>query len=223
MIDNEQRIPRQHAFQWRFRYLLIFLLLLAGLKPLAEIFDGLEAVLSLVLTAILISAINAVSQKKVIAIIGIILAAPVLITTWSGYFFEQEWFRVTADLSGILFFTFLAYTIFTFVISQDTITKDLIAGTAVVYLLMALAWMFAYRTLETVHPGSLYISDSHIIGHEFPFLYFSFVTITTLGYGDIYPVTTVTRTLASLEALIGQIYLVFTVARLVGMYSSEKE
>ena len=52
----------------------------------------------------------------------------------------------------------------------------------------------------------------------FPFFYFSMVTITTVGYGDMAPVSTEAQTFATIEALIGQIYLTILVARLVGMY-----
>jgi voltage-gated potassium channel Kch len=52
----------------------------------------------------------------------------------------------------------------------------------------------------------------------FPFFYFSLVTMTTVGYGDMSPVTTVARTFASMEAIIGQLYLTILVARLVGMH-----
>ncbi len=53
------------------------------------------------------------------------------------------------------------------------------------------------------------------------FLYYSFVTITTLGYGDIFPVSTAAKSCAILEAVIGQLYLVITVAWLVGVHISQ--
>ena len=72
-----------------------------------------------------------------------------------------------------------------------------------------------------IQPGSFAIAQSQIFGDQSPFLYYSFVTITTLGYGDIFPVTTAAKSCAILEAVIGQLYLVITVAWLVGVHISQ--
>ena len=115
-------------------------------------------------------------------------------------------------------FCFIIMIILTFIFNQDRITKDLIGGAAVVYLLMAVTWTFAYRLIEIIHPGSFSIAESQSLGNSGPFLYYSFVTLTTLGYGDIFPTTSAAKSCAILEAVIAQLYLVITVARLVGVY-----
>jgi len=104
------------------------------------------------------------------------------------------------------------------------VTGDKLAGAVCVYLLIALIWGYAFMITEFVSPESF----SFTLGHErlklwvsrefFPFFYFSLVTMTTVGYGDMAPLTTEAQTLATLEALIGQIYLTILVARLVGMF-----
>ena len=90
------------------------------------------------------------------------------------------------------------------------------------YLLAALLWAFVYTFLELVDPASFNIDLGQPQGYLLVFQYFSFVTITTLGYGDISPVTEVAKAFAVLEAVVGQIYLVVVVAWLVGMYVSKK-
>jgi hypothetical protein len=70
-------------------------------------------------------------------------------------------------------------------------------------------------------PGSFSIADSQILDPHSPFLYYSFVTITTLGYGDIFPVSSAAKSAAILEALIGQLYLVILVVWLVGVHISQ--
>jgi hypothetical protein len=124
-------------------------------------------------------------------------------------------------VSGIAFFAFINIFILRFIFSREKITKDLIAGAAVVYLLTAIMWTYAYRFIEMIQPGSFTIAQSQSIGDQSPFLYYSFVTITTLGYGDIFPVTTAAKYCAILEAVIGQLYLVITVAWLVGVHISQ--
>ncbi|MBW2410331.1 MAG: two pore domain potassium channel family protein, partial [Deltaproteobacteria bacterium] len=95
-----------------------------------------------------------------------------------------------------------------------------IAGAAVVYLLLAIVWAYAYRAIGVIQPGSFAIADAQNITQSLA-LYYSFVTITTLGYGDIFPVTTAAKSCAILEAIIGQLYLVITIALLVGVYVSQ--
>jgi hypothetical protein len=82
-------------------------------------------------------------------------------------------------------------------------------------------WAFIYTVLENIHPGSFAISEGHIEAGRPLFIYYSFITITTLGYGDITPVTAPANSFALIEAVTGQIYLVVLVARLVGMHIAQ--
>ncbi len=76
--------------------------------------------------------------------------------------------------------------------------------------------------LEIVDPASFNVDLNRPEDYLLVFQYYSFVTITTLGYGDIAPVTEVAKAFAVLEAVVGQLYLVAAVAWLVGMYVSKK-
>jgi voltage-gated potassium channel len=76
--------------------------------------------------------------------------------------------------------------------------------------------------LEATHPGSFKFPEGTTQPRGEMSLYFSLVTITTVGYGDITPVTRVARAFANLEAVVGQLYLVILVSWLVGMYVSQK-
>jgi hypothetical protein len=83
------------------------------------------------------------------------------------------------------------------------------------YLLAALMWAFVYTFLELIDPASFNIDMSRSQDYLLVFQYFSFVTLTTLGYGDITPVTEVAKAITVLEAVVGQLYLVVAVAWLV--------
>ena len=211
----------QVIFRGRFFYLLIFLLMLIAIQPLDEAIGKFGIVLDLIVSAILLSAIYVISGKRNHIVIGLLLAAPLLVSLWSAYFFTNAWLPIIGFLCGIAFFAFIIVIILRFIFSQDEITKDLIAGAAAVYLLMAIMWTYAYRVIEIIGPESFSIAQNQSFEHQFSFLYYSFVTLTTLGYGDIFPVTTAAKACAILEAVIGQLYLVITIAWLVGVQISQ--
>jgi len=105
------------------------------------------------------------------------------------------------------------------IFSETTVTADTIQGGIAVYFLSGLLWAFFYETLLLFNPDAILFSN-HVLGKFSDLIYFSFVTITTLGYGDITPVSRMAKNLALLEAVWGQTYLAVLVARLVGLHLS---
>jgi hypothetical protein len=191
------------------------------LAPLAEEFIHIRMLMDIFWSAVFIGVIYAVSHKKHHILIALLLALPMLGSIWSRYFVKLSALEVMGGLCGAAFFIFAIIQILIFIYSQKKVTRDLIVGAAIVYLLMALAWSFIYGVLESLHPGSFSIPEIQGISTSRHFLYYSFVTITTLGYGDITPVTSLARSLCVLEAVIGQLYLVVQVAWLVGVHVSQ--
>ena len=105
------------------------------------------------------------------------------------------------------------------------VTADTIFGGVCVYLLIGAAWIHVYALVEFVHPGSFAVGGEPLAAVEIPgaqqargFLYFSFVTLTTLGYGDITPVTDRAQAMAILEAIAGPVFLAVFIGRLVGLH-----
>ncbi len=100
-------------------------------------------------------------------------------------------------------------------VSHREVTAETLLGAASVYLLIAVAFMFLYLGIDGFQPGRFFGQSEPTTA----FMYFSLVTITTLGYGDLSPVTETARAAASATAIVGQVYLVFIVARMVGLYT----
>jgi hypothetical protein len=99
-----------------------------------------------------------------------------------------------------------------------------IIGAICIYLLLGLNYSFFYLFINMAIPGSFHGLASTDIGNQLSELvYYSFVTMTTLGYGDLTPVKPLARTVAYLEAVVGQFYVAVLVAWLVGMYLSGKD
>jgi hypothetical protein len=108
------------------------------------------------------------------------------------------------------------------VLRHDTVTVETIAGAVSVYVLIGLVFAYVYLAIGANSPHA-FADQSNPAGAMggATFLYFSFVTLTTVGFGDVYPVARLARALVVLEALLGQIFLVTTVARLVALFSAQ--
>jgi len=221
-MDDQTCLPfTRWCFKRRFLALLLLILAMLIIVPLADEFVRLRMLMDIFWSAIFIAVIYAVSQKKHHILVGVLLALPMLGSIWSRYFVQYSALEAVGGLCGAVFFIFAIIQILIFVYTQKEVTRDLIAGAAIVYLLMALAWSFIFGVVESLNPGSFSIPDIEGISTSRSFLYLSFVTITTLGYGDITPVTSLARSLCILEAVIGQLYLVVQVAWLVGVHVSQ--
>jgi hypothetical protein len=219
-MHKKRRLPLgQIIFRGRFLFLLIYLLALIAAQPIDEAIGRFGLILNIAVSIILISAIYAISEKSIHTVIGILLAVPLLLLVWAKQIFEIPWLQIPETIIGITFFVFIITIVLKFLFSQEEIKRDMLAGAASVYLMLAIIWMYAYRLIALIQPGSFAIADAQNI-EQTTALYYSFVTITTLGYGDIFPVTTLAKSCAILEAVVGQLYLVVTVAWLVGMQVS---
>ena len=137
--------------------------------------------------------------------------------------------RSTLSISSILFMIAAIHRVSRRVLGSKVVTGDTIRGAIIIYLFIGSLFSSIYILIEVVSPGSFLITNS--AGHpsiSSPgeisrlFGYFSFVTLTTLGYGDIIPIKDFSRTMAWIEAFIGQIYLAVIIARLVGVYIAQE-
>lgn len=100
---------------------------------------------------------------------------------------------------------------------EALITADTVRGGIAIYLLIGCFWALVFRIVTIMDPAAFTLSaQAHEFGHAL--LYFSFSTLTTLGYGDVLPLSDLARTLAVVEAIVGQIYLTVFIARLVGFH-----
>ncbi len=205
--------------------LLILLCLILGLLVLVPIlnrFVTARIFLEIFLTAIVISMAYTISRKKGYLIAGVLLAIVTLAALWSQYFFPNKSIAAIGMIAGALFIGGVIIGMLRFVIKSTEVNREIIYAAILLYLMAALMWAFVYTFLELVDPASFNIDLGRPEGHLLVFQYYSFVTITTLGYGDITPVTEVAKAFSVLEAVVGQLYLVVAVAWLVGMYVSKK-
>jgi len=208
----------------RYRFLLVSLVVLLLAFPVMREM-GYTRFWSLVFLAQLFISVFAVSEGRRSLLIALALAAPAVVANLSFFLLDTTGTQLFWALSVWLFLGYVAFVVYkTSVFGPGKITPDRIAGAISVYLLMGLLWSMVYGVIAAVDPGaftgplSLEAAGS---GGPRDFTYFSFVTLTTLGYGDAAPVNGFARTLAWMEAVFGQLFVAITIARLVSLQVSD--
>ena len=205
----------------RFTYLLAFMFLTILMLPFLEETIYGPPVMLLLYSFMLISALYGVAETGWVLRMGVVLFAAAFVSHWWIILTLSPISVVAGILCAIIFLCFIALSILTHVFGHERVTSDTIAGAICVFLLMGIIWMLAYqaihffdhRAFSNVAAGSFSPSATMDL------VYFSFATLTTLGYGDIAPISRPARMFAVTEAIVGQIYLTVLVARLVGLYA----
>jgi voltage-gated potassium channel len=222
MRDNFFLSFAKACYKDRFLLLTVLIVALIVLVPFIEGFIRLKLSANLFFSIIFISTIYAASQKRNHIIISVILAIPTILSLWSKDIAISNTLITIGYICGVILFAFAVILILKYIFSEQVVTRQTISAAVVVYLLIALMWTFIYRLIAMLYPASFAIAHTKLLDAENIYLYFSLVTITTLGYGDITPIGSQAISLSVLEAITGQIYLVVVVAWFVGMYVSRK-
>jgi voltage-gated potassium channel Kch len=202
----------------KLQYLTISMVLLLLIFPFFEKSNIQLIITNIFLTAVLIFGVYAVSYNKKNIVIASALGLPWFVLSWIDMF-KLAPSNIIAPISNILLMLFLTFTmlvIFSFVLKSTEVNKDVLYGAVSIYMLIGGIWWVIYMLIEMMRPGSF----SGIKGWS-DFLYYSFSTLTTVGYGDIVPVTSVARSFAVLEAIVGVMYLAIIISRLVGLYIAQ--
>lgn len=195
-------------------FLVMIVVFIFVLPPLGRVGVIGRLVIDIFFSLLLMSGIASVSQHKGVfaAVAGTALIA--LVFRWTDSFIALPALRV-ADYLATIISTLLFCTItLARVFQKGPITFRRIEGAIAVYLLLGLAWAYAYQLIAYLSPGA-FSGSVTVSGGFSSWTYFSFVTLATLGYGDISPVDPVARSLATAEAITGQLYLAVLIARLV--------
>ncbi len=132
------------------------------------------------------------------------------------------WAGAAAGIFALAFLVYVLALVIVRVLSQREVTYDTIAGAACGYVLLGLVWGELFILVDMLSPGGFDVPASFLSGPEGgirpALMYFSLATLTTVGYGDIHPNWPAIGALAITEAIVGQLYLAITVARLVGLH-----
>ncbi len=203
------------------RVLLMALLTVLLVNPLLQHHDKFQWLLAFILIPMLLAAVRTVANHARQYHIALVLATLFVVPQFGILIERSEWLETVRYVAMTLFlFWVCGLLLRDIILRSHAVTTELILGAINIYLMMGLAFAFLFGLIEHLQPGSFTGLGEPILvpGPVLPFVYFSFITLTTLGYGDITPLTSFGMTAAYTEAIFGQLYLAILVARLVGLY-----
>lgn len=224
-----------HKFVWPKFSFAIFLFSLIGLllfgSYLSE-YQSANVISRLFITLILLTSVYLLSHVRKHLIIAIVLSIPTISMNWASVVFSQIQVQNISLVANIIFFGYIATLILMRLFQAREVNVNMIFAAVSLYFLIGLQFGYFYALIEWNHPGSLTTSVlairedltfTNLDESLNNFFYFSLTTLTTVGYGDIIPVSALARSLSNIEAVFGQMYLTVLVARLVGMHLTQKQ
>jgi len=204
--------------------LLIALALLFFVFPFVEELRGGDIIVSLLLSLVLLSAVLAVADRKGIFYVALLLAIPAIVGRWINHFQPDLVPPPVFLTAGLVLIAFVVANLLRFVLRAPSVNAEVLCASISAYLMLGLLWTLAYWLVDQLTPGAFAFNTAmgtHSI-RGFNAFYFSFITLCTVGYGDITPVSKVARMLAAMEGITGLLYVAVLIARLVTIYSTPK-
>lgn len=206
---------------------LLLLLITFMLAPLIESELG-KGISSFFFSLILLSGVATISHKLLPRIGVAAVALTAMILTWLRHFNpENHTLQSLEALVTLCYLLILTSVIMVFVFQEGRMSASRIQAGVAAYILIGLVCAVIYRLLELHSPGTLSISPATVgqVAHvrDAEFTYFSFATLTTLGYGDIVALKPTARMVVIIEALIGQLFPATLLARLVSLQNTRSD
>lgn len=209
--------------------LAALILVLFVLHPILRPFPVMRVALDFSFLVVLVGAAYAVADRRRAILFSVLAVGLSLGASVAGTIANNVVLSAIGDALAVIFFAYITFAILDRVLNTPAFTLDSVFGGVCVYLLLGLVWALIYTMIEEISPGSFAIGSAleaqqpRTIRPNELFLYYSYVTLTTLGYGDISPVSNAARSMAALEAIVGPLFVAILVAWLVSEASSSRE
>ncbi len=206
--------------------ILILFLLSAFIAPLIN-FNFARILIGLLFSALLLSGVSSVSVRLLPRAAAGLLVGTTIVTHWLHDIYVFPILDFCAVFLSLLCFLLLTVVILKQVFQDGAVTVAKIKGAVAVYILIGFSWSYIYQLIVLRVPEAFnlphLLTNPGDIRHSADLTYFSFVTLTTLGYGDITAAHPISRMFVIIEALIGQLYPATLLARLVSLEIVHRE
>ena len=228
MSDGKTLRPQGH----RFYFLGAALFVLAGLYPILGMGHLGLTIWTVTFWIVLLAAIHAASLGPRVRKVARALGATALAAGVAGFLcFEllegtHAWVFVVVDALTLLFLLFATGAVLFEVLRVARVSVDHLVGAAAAYVMLGVTFTYTFLVLQAVAGAPVLLGEGELCGRLeavadaqlADYLYYSFVTLTTLGFGDLTPGTLGARVLTGVEAVAGQLFLTVLIARLIGMH-----
>jgi hypothetical protein len=224
--DNQNIPPKSSRAGRKFFFLFVFLLVELAVYP----WEGYESKLSpwfrLLNILIAISSVYAVSFRRLTWIIALVVAVPVALHRGLFYQITASRLQLAGASLSIAFDIFIIIVIFRRAFQAKEVTSSAIYGAVSIYLLIGFAFMRIYAILVALQHNAFYLDP--LLNHrtlpiQSDLIYYSFVTMTSLGAVGILPVSDQARSISVVESVIGILYLGVLVSRLIAAYRPQAD
>lgn len=222
-----RRLRWSSAFQHSAARLLVALLLFIVSAPFLTQYRSGQVISSVLLTTVLVIAALAMGSRRWTFVAARFLLVPALAARWLAHLrpdlLPPEIFPATA----MLFVGFVFVNVFYSILRAAEVNAETLCAGVCGYLLLGLFWAFAYTLLTSISPNAFAFAVRPAwppgMMKGFTAIFFSYVTLASVGSGDIVPVSPVAQMLSMMEAMAGVFYMAVMIARLVALHSSRKE
>lgn len=201
---------------------LVVLVLLMVAAPFLGMFPHGDMVEMLLMSFMLVSAVFAIGQRRRVLVWAVILVLPTLAGKWLHHFRPDLFSPALFLTSGLLFMIFVVAQFLRFIFRASCVNLEVLCAGIATYLMLGMLWAFAYTLVGQIVPAAFACNGAATQLEGFAAFYFSYITLSTVGYGDITPAAPVARMLAAAEAMTGTLFLAVLISRLVAMYSSAR-
>jgi voltage-gated potassium channel len=210
---------------WKYRILLLALIVLLALYPIMGSLNNGRILYDIILTVAFFASVPAIFADRRLRVAAVVLGIPTLIGIWTGYALGDVPYLpllIGFHLLATLFFALTVVVLLRGIYRETDVSADGVSGAFCGYLLLGVLFGHIYCLVAATNPSAFNGIEAtlHSVRNggrqHFLLTYFSFTTLTTVGYGDITPASDTARSLAATEAITGQFYLAVLVAELIG-------
>ena len=201
-------------------WLLFSLIVLVMVYPLLQPFAGGRAAIAIFDLVVLVLALRAARASGPEARIGYVLVWPAMVLHIGAAFFPNAWMMPANLATQALFHAFVVVCLLRYMLRDDVMTLDELFAAAGLYVLMAFVFAYLYALVESFSPGSFFINPSNDPDGAtswWELLYFSFTCLSSVGFGEITPVSDHARSLVMVQQMLGVLYIALVISRLVAM------
>jgi hypothetical protein len=214
-----------HNWPGRFTVLLVAILLLLVTQPLFSRHAFAQNLATATISFVLLAALYALSSTRIFFAIALVLLVPSIGGRVALLFTASPAVEVVSAIFSCLFLAVTIIALVSRLFIVRSVTLDTISAAICAYLLMGVAFAYAFAAVELQNPASFSTAlfqknaglTAPLLASLHSFIYYSFVCLTTTGFGDISPVSEGARSLSVMESVFGQLYVAILIARLVSL------